>query len=499
MKKTKIIGICVMLATMFAVIMLSINSCGNADSPDDTTVSEKTAATGKTEAPSAEITETTGKSSAENIETTGLSQGGNISTGATNTSGGGTIVGHTHQYGPWTTIKEPTCLAMGVQERICTCGTMETRNIDKIEHIIVKDAAKVATCTEPGLTEGSHCSMCGIVIQKQEPILTLGHDYVNGRCSRCGEIFEQVSQGLQYTLGSNGTYSYYIVTGIGTCKDTDIVIPAEYKGLPVTSIGDGAFYRCISLTSIEIPSSVTSIGDSTFCGCSSLTSVIFGENSRLMSIKNHAFASCDSLMSIKIPSSVTSIGKWTFNGCSSLENITISNGNKIYHSAGNCLIETASKTLIVGCKSSIIPSDGSVTRIGDRAFSGCSGLMSVKIPNSVNGIGASAFSGCNNLTSVVISNGVTIIGASAFSGCSNLTSLTIPKSVEIIYAHAFEGCTKLNCVTFEYVDRWGISLSSSNKTWNAVNVTSPSRNAESLTSTYVEYIWKKNSGPRLFY
>ncbi len=433
-----------MLATMLAVIMLCVNGCGNADSPDDTTVSEKTAAIGKTEAPSAEITETTGKSSSENIETTGLSQGGNISTGATNTSSGGTIVGHTHQYGPWTTIKEPTCLAMGVQERICTCGTMETRNIDKIEHIIVKDAAKVATCTEPGLTEGSHCSMCGIVIQKQEPILALGHDYVNGRCSRCGEIFEQVSQGLQYTLGSNGTYSYYIVTGIGTCKDTDIVIPAEYKGLPVTSIGDGAFYRCISLTSIEIPSGVTGIGNGAFQGCSSLASIEIP--SSVTSIGSSAFEGCSSLTNIEIPSTVKSVGDRAFSHCSILESITVAEKNSVYHSTENCLIETASKTLIAGCKNSVIPADGSVTSIGDYAFSGCSSLTSIEIPSSVTSIGGSAFASCSKLTSIEIPSSVTSIGNYAFWYCGNLTNVNIPSSVTSIGGSAFAYCSKLTSI-----------------------------------------------------
>ena len=490
MKKMKIIGICVMLATMLAVIMLCVNSCGNADSPDDTTVSEKTAATGKTEAPSAEITETTGKSSAENIETTGLSQGGNISTGATNTSGGGTIVGHTHQYGPWTTIKEPTCLAMGVQERICTCGTMETRNIDKIEHIIVKDAAKVATCTEPGLTEGSHCSMCGIVIQKQEPILALGHDYVNGRCSRCGEIFEQVSQGLQYTLGSNGTY--YIVTGIGACKDSDIVIPAEYKGLPVTSIGDGAFQGCSNLTSIEIPSSVTSIGVRAFWGCSKLKYNEYDNGLYLGNAQNpylalmetktiditsctihkqtkvivcNAFSGCSSLTSIEIPSSVTSIGECAFQDCSRLTSIEIPSSvtsigvrafwgcsklkyneydNGLYLGNAQNPYLALMETKTIDITSCTIHKQTKV--IVCNAFSGCSSLTSIEIPFSVTSIGEYAFSGCSSLTSIEIPSSVTSIGMCAFSDCSSLTSIEIPSSVTSIGEYVFSDCSSLTSI-----------------------------------------------------
>ena len=71
----------------------------------------------------------------------------------------------------------------------------------------------------------------------------------------------------------------------------------------------------------------------------------------------------------------------------------------------------------------------SVTSIGRYAFSDCSELTSVTIPDSVTSIGSSAFYNCSGLTSVTIPNSVTSIGGEAFSGCSGLTSVTIPDSV----------------------------------------------------------------------
>ena len=89
----------------------------------------------------------------------------------------------------------------------------------------------------------------------------------------------------------------------------------------VTSIGDSAFERCTSLTSVAIPESVQSIGDSAFYGCTSLTSVTISEG--VTSIGYSAFYGCTSLASATIPSSVTSIGKWAFEGCTSLSSITV--------------------------------------------------------------------------------------------------------------------------------------------------------------------------------
>ena len=207
------------------------------------------------------------------------------------------------------------------------------------------------------------------------------------------------------------------------CQNT--IIPHS-----VTSIGDGAFDGCISLTSIVLPNSVTSIGGEAFSGCSGLTSITIPNS--VTSIGEYAFHGCSGLTSITIPNSVTSIGNDAFYGCSGLTSITIPH---------------------------------SVTSIGEYVFDGCSGLTSITIPNSVTSIGMCAFLGCSSLTSIVLPNSVTSIGGSAFSLCTSLTSITLPNSVRIIENNAFSGCSNLTnfyCYTVKppqaYTAFYGFSI-----------------------------------------
>ena len=200
-----------------------------------------------------------------------------------------------------------------------------------------------------------------------------------------GESKSTGSESLSYELNEDGVS--YSVTGMGECTKRNIVIPSEYKGLPVTAIGESAFvdyndtYR---LKSVTIPDSVTTIGD-------------------------HAFYKCDGLKNITIGKNVTSIGNSAFSGCDSLESVIIPDG---------------------------------VTSI-NRAFENCQGLKNITIPDSVTFIGESAFCMCSNLTNIAIPNSISFIGDNAFEDCTSLASATIPNSVTYIGHRAVDSCTSL--------------------------------------------------------
>jgi hypothetical protein len=130
-----------------------------------------------------------------------------------------------------------------------------------------------------------------------------------------------------------------------------------------------------------------------------------------------------------------------------LENISVSEKNKNYHSINNCIVQTKKQTLVLGCKTSIIPDDGSVNKIAENAFYGCNSLENILIPDVITSIGDSAFSECESLTSITIPNSVTKIGKETFAGCKGLKSITIPNSVTKIGKEAFAGCDDLTIFT----------------------------------------------------
>lgn len=190
---------------------------------------------------------------------------------------------------------------------------------------------------------------------------------------------DQVSTGIA-TATSAFTYVNHgdsiEITGFDN-SISDVVIPSEIEGLPVTAISVGAFYLS-AITSIEIPNTVTSIGEMAFLGCTSLKSV-------------------------KLSTGVAKIDKNAFGSCSALQEIQVAKDNPNFSSLNGVLYSKKQDTLVIypAAKTDAaytIPS--CVTSVAMYAFSENPYLETLTIPNSLIKVGDSAFYNCKNLRAV---------------------------------------------------------------------------------------------------
>jgi len=395
-------------------------------------------------------------------------------------NGGGT---HTHTWSAWTATTPATCTTAGVETRTCTTNPThtETRPVDALGH---DWGAWTATTPVTETTPGAETRVCK-------------HDssHTETRVS---------TPGLAYRLINDD--AAYEVSGAGTALQlgyTEIVIPSQYQGLPVTSIGDQAFRRQYSITSVIISDSVTNIGRYAFSDCTGLTSLTIPfnvtsinnyafENTNLsitwyynpvlastgrisMSsslttviilnsvtrIESYAFADCIGLTSVIIPDGVTRIDSYAFAGCTGLTSVIIpfsvtNTGDDVFRNCVNLSVTwyynpvipaPSSRSIRLYLTTVIIP-DG-VKSISGWAFNGAANLTDVTIPGSVTRIYNEAFQNCTGLTSITIPNSVTLIGFYAFSGCTGLTSITIPSGVTSIEHYAFAGWTNAQTINIE--------------------------------------------------
>ena len=329
--------------------------------------------------------------------------------------------------------------------------------------------------------------------------ITSGDNISNSAFIGCKEL---TSVTIGKGITNIGDYAFYnciglkdvtfsdSVTSIGknafyNCQElTSVTIPDS-----VTNIGEESFYGCSDLVSLSIGKGVKNIGSNVFYGCSGLKNITIPYN--VTNIGNAAFSGCTGLTNITIPDSVTGIDDAAFYGCGNIENIYItdlttwcnisglsnlmsygSNNKKLFLN-GSLIkdlvlsdnVTTVPDYAFLGCTmlESITGSATSVSAVArqarptsfvvnitsgniidNSAFSECSGLTSITIPDSVTSIGYSAFSNCNRLTTITIPDGVTSIGAYAFLDCTRLTIITIPDSVTSIGLGAFSNTAWYN-------------------------------------------------------
>lgn len=282
-------------------------------------------------------------------------------------------------------------------------------------NIIKTQKAVPATCTTAGHSEEIVCEDCGFVLFPMITFPATGihtYDYSN-RCVYCYNHFD-ICEHLAFEL--NEDEASYTVTGFKNLpkyiskihsQELKINIPAKYNDLPITAIGDNAFYinyynseySGYKITELTFPYTVTHIGKYAFCG-TDITSVYLPHD--LVYIGDYAFESTSSLYSVTFQNKLEYIGKSAFQGS--------------------------------GIISAVLPD--SVTYMGEKCFFDCYELKFVKLSPGLREIPASAFAR-SGIYSANIPEGVEVIGESAFERCENLNEITLPTTLKRVDKYAF--------------------------------------------------------------
>ncbi len=421
---------------------------------------------------------------------------------------------HTHVWSEWSETKTPTCSEAGTKERECACGEKETQSIPATgNHDLTKHDGSDATCTDDGTIDYWTCNVCGKYFSDADGKQEIGKDETkthaaghqfgnwvsseaehyhecsvchtkkdaaehtfNGKtCTVCGYTLQD-TQGLAYEPTKDG--SGYIVTGMGTADTAALVIPSTYNEKPVKEIGEDAFSAMhaddvsAKIKTVFIPEGVTKLNDFAFYCCKNLKTAVLPDS--VQSIGCGCFQNTG-LKTIRIPAACTYIDMSVFDNCD-LETIEVDKQNTVYSGAGNNLIHMEDHVLLWGSAASVIPSDGTVTYIYGRAFSGREGLKSITIPSEVTYIDNAAFKesgleavtieaglqeiptmcffGCASLTDVTMAESVTVIGMNAFENCTALEHISLPSQLEEIELEAFRGCTALTKIEIPEKVEW---------------------------------------------
>ncbi|MBQ3235833.1 MAG: leucine-rich repeat domain-containing protein [Clostridia bacterium] len=317
-----------------------------------------------------------------------------------------------------------------------------------------------STCSAEGYT--LHSCECG-ESYKTNFTARNPHDInTSGVCTVCSAEASDIR--IVKITGKNE----YSVRGLGSFTGTDIIIPAEYKGAPVTEINASAFKDKTSITSIYIPSTVKTIGKQAFSGCSSLSSITFAPECDLESVGNNAFQDCSSLIRTIVDNGIyLGTPKIFFGVTDGAVDVSIIDGCSI-------ILEKAF-SLCSNVKSVSIPA--SVKMIGENAFYRCNGLQYVNYGGELSTwatfpfadiyanplyyagvlkiggeivtdlnitgdvISDYAFAGCTSLEKACLN--VNSIGNQAFYNCTRILCLELGSSLTSIGDKAFESCRKL--------------------------------------------------------
>lgn len=234
-------------------------------------------------------------------------------------------------------------------------------------------------------------------------------------------------------------------------SNATVRIPDTLAELPVTSIGNWAFYTA-SVTNVLISDNVTNIGDGAFFDCLWLTNVMLGR--RVASVGDWTFAFCPNLSAVCCRGDAPRLGG---------DDVFYGNGATVYYLPGTAGWEP----LFAGHPAVLWKADLPFGYVAEDAsititsYFGPGGA--VTIPDSIEflpvaSIGSDAFFDASSITSITLPDSLTTIWGSAFSGCSGLTNITLPSSLSTIDFAPFLGCINLTAIIVEPGNPWLSSI-----------------------------------------
>lgn len=228
----------------------------------------------------------------------------------------------------------------------------------------------------------------------------------------------------------------------------------------VIQIDQSTFENCSNLMSVTLPESVTTIQGYAFKGCSSLLLLKIGNS--LTYIGGEAFGGCENLMTISIlnepitygaitiPGSVTKIGDNVFLGCTSIKSLILKDGNEILnlgvntHTGDYTGLFTSMNLEYVYLGRNL--SYNATYSGGYSPFRNLPNLTSLTIGESVTNLGANIFSKCSSIENINLSKNISTIETKAFSECTNLKTIIFPESLTMVGANAFENCKNIETI-----------------------------------------------------
>ena len=373
-----------------------------------------------------------------------------------------------------TVTTAPTCQMGGYDTKTCTyCGKAEVTN-----ETPASDHSYGIAYETDGSYHWKECIFCGGIAEKGEHSITS-----SGSCSVCN-MPAAPSEGMVYEVSKDGTYAT-LVAYEGTA--TKLRIAEEYMGVPVKVIGSNVFTNKIAIVSVVIPDCITTIEDYAFYGCVSLTEIKLPTN--LIKIANYAFGNCG-FTSLTLPKSVTAIGDYSFEGCHNLSNITLENYTALVGSGAFSNCHASLYTEEGYCKY-VAAEDNPyaiLAEVTNTNFTSCTINENTKI------IAKKAFYNCADITSMIIPDSVVSIGEFAFNSCTSMTTLIVGRGVKIVGNAAFYAC-QMSAVYY----------SGTESEWNIIKIDSTDKNNSYLTEPTRYYysathpvsddsFWYMNSG-----